>query len=222
MLYKRAAYILDVKKLIFSSLDVGHVHVVGLRESPVSFSGSQDGDNRSSRTEGEISSSFLPVKIYKDNQPRLCHGEEGTAHVGSNKMDFGVTVLSRLGSRHVDDFARSPLDHNVSVLPEGGTLHTATEISGHVHLVLAGTSSSREGLGGSGSSGLESVMVLFFSHFCEVSFDQLELQRGASRGVTGSDSLNQIYSWDSDTNANERLRDELLSCKEYKDKESAV
>ena len=43
-------------------------------------------------------------------------------HVGSDQMDLGVTVLSSLGGRHVDDLTGSSLDENVSTLPEGRTL----------------------------------------------------------------------------------------------------
>lgn len=35
-----------------------------------------------------------------------------------------MTVLTSLGSGHVNDLARPALDDNVTVLPESGTLHT--------------------------------------------------------------------------------------------------
>jgi hypothetical protein len=38
--------------------------------------------------------------------------------VKSDKMDFCVTMLPRLGSRHVDDLARTTFDYNMSVLPQ--------------------------------------------------------------------------------------------------------
>ena len=44
------------------------------------------------------------------------------AHVGSDQVDLGVTVLSSLGGRHVDDLTGSSLDKNVSTLPKGRTL----------------------------------------------------------------------------------------------------
>jgi hypothetical protein len=43
--------------------------------------------------------------------------------VDSNQMDLGVTVLASLGGRHIDDLARAVLDHDESVLSQGGTLH---------------------------------------------------------------------------------------------------
>ena len=39
-------------------------------------------------------------------------------HIDGDEMDFGVTVFSGLGGRHVNDFARSALDDDVSVLPD--------------------------------------------------------------------------------------------------------
>jgi hypothetical protein len=44
-------------------------------------------------------------------------------NVESGKMDLCVTVLSRLGCRHVDNLAWTTFDHNVSVLPQGRALH---------------------------------------------------------------------------------------------------
>jgi hypothetical protein len=43
--------------------------------------------------------------------------------VGSDEMDLGVTVLSGLGGRHVDDLARSVLDHDETVLTQSRALH---------------------------------------------------------------------------------------------------
>lgn len=43
--------------------------------------------------------------------------------IDSNEMDLGVTVLTSLGGRHVDDLARAVLDADESVLSQGGTLH---------------------------------------------------------------------------------------------------
>lgn len=73
---------------------------------------------------------------------KLLAGED----VDGDKVDLGVTVLTSLGSGHVNDLARPALDDNVTVLPESGTLH-------------------REGLGSPGTGGLESLVVLLLSHF---------------------------------------------------------
>ena len=43
--------------------------------------------------------------------------------INGNKMDLGVTVLASLRGGHVDNLARSVLNHNESVLSQGGTLH---------------------------------------------------------------------------------------------------
>jgi hypothetical protein len=43
--------------------------------------------------------------------------------VDGNQMDLGVAVLARLGGRHVDNLAGTALDHDVTVLAQGGTLH---------------------------------------------------------------------------------------------------
>lgn len=43
--------------------------------------------------------------------------------VNGNQVDLGVTVLSSLGSRHVNDLAGAALDHDVAVLAESRTLH---------------------------------------------------------------------------------------------------
>ena len=47
-----------------------------------------------------------------------------STHVNGDKVDFGVTMLSSLGGGHVDNLAGTTLDDDVTVLPEGGTLHT--------------------------------------------------------------------------------------------------
>jgi hypothetical protein len=61
------------------------------------------------------------VKIYfvSSNQT---NSSKKRAHVGSDQVDLGVTVLSSLGGRHVDDLTGSSLDEDVSTLPEGRTL----------------------------------------------------------------------------------------------------
>jgi len=43
--------------------------------------------------------------------------------VEGNKMNLGVTMLTGLGGRHVDDFARAAFDHDVAVFAESGALH---------------------------------------------------------------------------------------------------
>jgi len=43
--------------------------------------------------------------------------------VKGNKMNLCVTMLSRLGSRHVNNLARTSFDDNMPVLPQGRTLH---------------------------------------------------------------------------------------------------
>ena len=50
---------------------------------------------------------------------KLLAGED----IGGNQVDLGVTVLSSLGGRHVNDLARAVLDHNVAVLAQSRTLH---------------------------------------------------------------------------------------------------
>jgi hypothetical protein len=50
---------------------------------------------------------------------QLLAGED----VFSNEMNLGVSMLSSLRGRHVDDLARTLLDENVSTLPQGRTLH---------------------------------------------------------------------------------------------------
>lgn len=43
--------------------------------------------------------------------------------ISGDQVDLGVSVLSRLGGRHVNDLAGSASDDDVSALSEGGTLH---------------------------------------------------------------------------------------------------
>lgn len=50
---------------------------------------------------------------------QLLSGED----ILTNKMDLCVSVLSSLGSGHVDDFAGTHLDEDVSVLSQGRALH---------------------------------------------------------------------------------------------------
>jgi hypothetical protein len=43
--------------------------------------------------------------------------------VDGDQMDLGVAVLAGLGSRHFDNLARTVLDHDETVLAQGGALH---------------------------------------------------------------------------------------------------
>ena len=65
--------------------------------------------------------------------------------VDSDKVDLCVTVLSSLGSGHFNDLARTVLDHDEAVLPEGRALH-------------------RIGCRGAGIGALEGVLMLLKHH----------------------------------------------------------
>lgn len=60
--------------------------------------------------------------------------------VEGDEVDLGVTVLTSLGGRHIDDLAGTALDDNVTVLAQGGTLHRvggrSASIGGFEGLVL--------------------------------------------------------------------------------------
>lgn len=43
--------------------------------------------------------------------------------ISRDQVDLGVSVLSRLGGRHVNNLAGSASDDDVTALSEGGTLH---------------------------------------------------------------------------------------------------
>lgn len=58
-------------------------------------------------------------------------------HIDGDKVDLGVTVLTSLGSGHVNDLARPALDDNVTVLPESGTLHTVGQMIKRIRLASA-------------------------------------------------------------------------------------
>jgi len=68
--------------------------------------------------------------------------------VDTNQMNFGVAVFTGLGGGHIDDFARTAFDDDVTVLTQGRALH-------------------RKGSGRSGRGLLEGVVVLliFVKHF---------------------------------------------------------
>ena len=50
---------------------------------------------------------------------QLLAGED----VDGDHVDLSVTVLARLGGRHLDDLAWAALDDDVPVLPQGRALH---------------------------------------------------------------------------------------------------
>jgi hypothetical protein len=64
--------------------------------------------------------------------------------INGDKMDLGVTVLARLGGRHIDDLARAVLDHNETVLAQRRALH-------------------RVGGRGTGIGALEGVLLMLFA-----------------------------------------------------------
>lgn len=68
--------------------------------------------------------------------------------INGNDVNLGVTVLSGLGGGHLDDLAWATLDNDVTVLPQGRTLH---------------------GVGGRGTGigALEGVFMLFDGSNCQ-------------------------------------------------------
>jgi hypothetical protein len=86
-------------------------------------------------------------------------------HVGGDKVDLGVSVLSGLGGGHVNDLAWSSLDQNVTVLSEGRALH-AVAVSAYIPLPRRDHQHhhSRVGLGGTGSGSLEGLVVFLVRH----------------------------------------------------------
>jgi hypothetical protein len=68
---------------------------------------------------------------------KLLAGED----VDGDQVDLGVTVLSSLGGRHIDDLARAALDHNVAALTQSRALH-------------------REGRGSTSIGAVEGVLML--------------------------------------------------------------
>lgn len=53
----------------------------------------------------------------------------GSEDIKGDNVDLGVTVLSGLGGRHINDLAWSLLDDNETVLSKGRTLHRIGERS---------------------------------------------------------------------------------------------
>ena len=47
----------------------------------------------------------------------------GSENINGDKMNLGMTVLSGLGGGHFDNLARTALDHDETVLPQGRALH---------------------------------------------------------------------------------------------------
>ena len=68
---------------------------------------------------------------------QLLAGED----VDGDDVDLGVAVLAGLGRGHFHNLARTALDDDVPVLPQGRALH-------------------REGLGGTGVGAFEGVLML--------------------------------------------------------------
>jgi hypothetical protein len=54
---------------------------------------------------------------------KLLAGED----IGGDKVNLGVTVLSSLGSGHVNDLAGTALDQNVATLAKSRALHGVSE-----------------------------------------------------------------------------------------------
>jgi hypothetical protein len=65
--------------------------------------------------------------------------------INTNQVDLSVTVLTSLGSRHINNLTRSTLNNNMSVLSQGRTLHGV-------------------GLGGTGISAFKGVIVVLVRH----------------------------------------------------------
>lgn len=87
--------------------------------------------------EGEISSNFFPVKIcgniHHTGSTTCPSGigetKQNETNIDSNQMDFSMSVLSGLGSRHVDDLAGTALDDDVTVLPVSGCEHGESDVT---------------------------------------------------------------------------------------------
>lgn len=62
--------------------------------------------------------------------------------IDGHQMNFGVTMLARLGGGHLDNLTRATLDDDESVLPQSRALHG-------------------ESLGGVSIGGLEGMLMLF-------------------------------------------------------------
>ena len=59
--------------------------------------------------DGQISSSFFPRKWLINQEPRDADVLVTCENIESNKMDFGVSVLSGLGGGHLNDLAGAVL-----------------------------------------------------------------------------------------------------------------
>lgn len=96
-------------------------------------------------------------------------------YIGSDHVDLGVSVLSSLRGRHVDDFAGSSLDNDVSVLSQSGTLHARHNQPMHPHMKSPlslgehrkerDLDDSRVGGGSTGTGGLEGFVMFLVRHF---------------------------------------------------------
>lgn len=86
--------------------------------------------------------------------------------VDGDDVDLGVTVLSSLGGRHVNDLAWSALDDDVSVLSESRTLH-------------------RVGLRGAGIGSVDGEVCLYITS-CQWCFLQFERRPNCDRNGTCS------------------------------------
>lgn len=64
-------------------------------------------------------------------------------NIDGNQMDFGMSVLAGLGSRHFNDLARAAFDNYVAVFPQCRTLHG-------------------EGQGGASIGALEGVLLMLW------------------------------------------------------------
>lgn len=87
----------------------------------------------------QVSKIILKPTYSKTYELVLAAGDVGDVHVvgggaeffellagedvEGDQVDLGVTVLSSLGGRHVDDLAGTVLDDDETVLPQSRTLH---------------------------------------------------------------------------------------------------
>ena len=114
--------VLDIKELEFLPPDVRDVHVVGGGRNVFELLAGEDLIRLRSASKPDYAASRCPLK---------------KTHVDGDKVNLGVTVLTSLGSGHVNDLARPALDDNVTVLPESGTLHTVGQMIKRIRLASA-------------------------------------------------------------------------------------